>query len=501
MPFSSCKDSVALYLRKSRMDPESESIDETLSRHEGTLLKLADTMGLNICKIYKEVVSGDGLFTRPQMLQLLQDVENDRYCAVLCMEIDRLGRSSQKDGGIILETLKEHNVYIITQNRTYNLNDELDEQSVEMQSFIARQELRAIRRRLRKGVEKTVEQGFFVAPPPYGYRRTYINKRPTLEIYEEEAQIIRMVFDMYVNQGFGSQTIADELNRMGFIPRSGGLFSRSTVQFYLQNPAYTGKIVWNRHRRIKKKSLTDKTKEIKNPESDWIKAEGMHPAIISAELFNSAQQIRLSRAHPPALARTLQNPLAGLIYCKNCGSAMVRRKIKDQPRLLCPKNACTKSINSLYVEECVKNAVSALLSQFAPSVPSLPDSTEAVKDRLYILQRQLTQTQAQKSRLYDLLERGIYDEREFLERSSTVAKRIDCIRADIEKKRRWLEGFRYECESTEPMNQCFLRLYGSLTAAEKNTLYKCLIKRIVYSRGTNQKKNEFNLDIEWKEGI
>ena len=61
----SYKSSVAIYLRKSRMDPEDESIEETLSRHSDALLKYALKEHLNIVAIYKEVVSGDGLFTRP----------------------------------------------------------------------------------------------------------------------------------------------------------------------------------------------------------------------------------------------------------------------------------------------------------------------------------------------------------------------------------------------------------------------------------------------------
>lgn len=166
MPFDDYKESVAIYLRKSRMDPDSEDIDETLARHEDTLLKLAKQMDLNIVEIYKEVVSGDGLFTRPEMCRLLQNVEQGNYSAVLCMEIDRLGRSSQKDGGIILETFKDNDVRIITTSKTYDLNDDVDEQVVEMHSFIARQELKAIRRRLNRGIEKTVEMGYHICEPP-----------------------------------------------------------------------------------------------------------------------------------------------------------------------------------------------------------------------------------------------------------------------------------------------------------------------------------------------
>ena len=137
------KERTAIYLRKSRMDPDSESVDETLARHMDTLVKFANRLEMHITGIYKEVVSGDGLFTRPEMVRLLQDIGQDKYTSVLCMEIDRLGRSSQKDSGIIFETFKEREVYIVTPNKTYNLNDDIDEQSVEMQSFIARQELKS----------------------------------------------------------------------------------------------------------------------------------------------------------------------------------------------------------------------------------------------------------------------------------------------------------------------------------------------------------------------
>ena len=54
MPFDDYKESVAIYLRKSRMDPDSEDIDETLARHEDTLLKLAKQMDLNIVEIYRK---------------------------------------------------------------------------------------------------------------------------------------------------------------------------------------------------------------------------------------------------------------------------------------------------------------------------------------------------------------------------------------------------------------------------------------------------------------
>lgn len=506
MQFFNYKDSVAIYLRKSRMDPDSESIDETLSRHADTLMKFAAKVGLNIVEIYKEVVSGDGLFTRPEMVRLLQDIEQGKYSAVCCMEIDRLGRSSQKDGGIILETFQEHNVFIITPNKTYNLNDEIDEQSVEMQTFIARQELKSIKRRLRKGVEKTVELGYHVGEPPYGYRRAYIDKRPTLEICEEEANVIRMIFDMYVNQGFGSYTIADTLNRMGYQPRKNDHFSRTTIRFYLQNPIYTGKIVWNKHKHLKKKLPTDKHKSVLNPEEKWIVSNGIHPAIISQELFDEAERIRLTRSHPPSYTGELRNPFAGLIYCKNCGAAIQRQFSKaGGNRLLCPETSCMRSIKAEFVEDYVLKILRKVLSNCNSDIKNpvqdeTAKQTEAISSALQSLQRRKKALTSQKSALYDLIEKGVYDIPTFLERSKIIADKINNLDNAITQKQEQLNEIKYTPPIKEavPILQKLLLHYDTLSIVEKNELYKLLIKRMTYSHTKGQKSNEFSLEIEWR---
>ncbi|MEG1152304.1 MAG: recombinase family protein, partial [Oscillospiraceae bacterium] len=90
---------IAVYLRKSRAEEASDTIDETLAKHKAVLLEYAKKNKLKIIKTYEEVVSGESLLARPQMLQMLTDVEDDKYDAVLCMDIDRLGRGGMKDQG------------------------------------------------------------------------------------------------------------------------------------------------------------------------------------------------------------------------------------------------------------------------------------------------------------------------------------------------------------------------------------------------------------------
>ena len=77
--------------------------DEVLRKHRAWLEECAERHGLDIVDYYPEVVSGESLYARPQMLQMLEAVEAARYDAVLCMDLDRLSRGRMKDQGIILD--------------------------------------------------------------------------------------------------------------------------------------------------------------------------------------------------------------------------------------------------------------------------------------------------------------------------------------------------------------------------------------------------------------
>lgn len=133
-----------IYLRKSRADEELEKKEkvDTLSRHRSTLLEVAKKQNLDIVEIKEEIVSGDSIAKRPKMIQLLEEVENNLYDAVLCMDIDRLGRGDMQDQGKIINTFKQSNTYIVTPDKTYNLNNELDEEMTEFKTFFARRELK-----------------------------------------------------------------------------------------------------------------------------------------------------------------------------------------------------------------------------------------------------------------------------------------------------------------------------------------------------------------------
>ena len=165
-----------IYLRKSRADEELEKKEDvdTLARHRSTLLEVAKKQDLNIVEIKEEVVSGDSIAKRPKMIQLLEEVEQNTYDAVLCMDIDRLGRGDMQDQGKIINTFKESNTLIVTPDKIYNLNNDLDEEMTEFKTFFARRELKVITKRMQRGRVKSIEEGNFIgSTAPLGYKFRY----------------------------------------------------------------------------------------------------------------------------------------------------------------------------------------------------------------------------------------------------------------------------------------------------------------------------------------
>ena len=137
-----------IYLRKSRSDASLEAMGvDVLERHEQILLDLAKRMNLSIGGIYREVVSGESISARPEMQKLLSEVESGRWEGVLVMEVERLARGDTVDQGIVQRAFQYSGTKIITPTKTYNPNNEFDEEYFEFGLFMSRREYKTIRRR------------------------------------------------------------------------------------------------------------------------------------------------------------------------------------------------------------------------------------------------------------------------------------------------------------------------------------------------------------------
>ena len=489
----------AEYLRKSRME-EGLDTEEVLSKHRSALAKFAAEHDIHIIETFKEVVSGESLYARPEMLRLLQDVEEGRFDAVLVMDLDRLSRGRMKDQGIILDAFRDSGTLIVTPEKTYDLSDDLDDEMAEFKTFMSRREYKIINKRLRRGLAQTIEAGCYVANAPYGYRKVYVDRRPTLEIVEEEAKYVRMMYDMYVD-GYGCVSIARYINSLGARPRRCGAFNRTTVAGILKNPTYIGKVVWNQKKHIKK-GVKGNPKHITiyQPREKWTIVDGLHPAIIHREQYDRVQDIMGQRYIPPSNDGTIRSPLAGLVRCTKCGKNMQRMGAnKGVAYLLCNTKGCCAGAKFDLVEQAVLSQLSRTLEQLTLEKPAAPVKSAAgyAEARLTALQKELAAAGVQKNRLYDLLEQGIYDVPTFRERMDAVKSRLSALEKEEEQLKRDLEDARQaDPASLADRMSAVLDAYDGSDAAHRNALLRSIIRTIWYTKEKKTKPADFELQID-----
>ncbi|MGL4571822.1 MAG: recombinase family protein [Clostridium sp.] len=496
---------VCVYLRKSRADEELEKSlgeGETLSKHRKALLKFAKEKDLNIVEIKEEIVSGESLFFRPKMLELLKEVEAKTYSGVLVMDMQRLGRGDMKDQGVILETFKNSKTEIITPMKTYDLNNDFDEEYSEFEAFMSRKELKMINRRMQGGRVRSVEDGNYIATnPPLGYDIHFIKKCRTLKINDKESEIIKLIFKSYT-EGSGSKNIADYLNSLGYKTKIGNNFSASSVLTILKNPVYIGKITWKK-KDIKKSKEPGKLKETKmRDKSEWIIVDGKHKPIIDKGIWNKSQEILTNRYHIPyQLTNAPINPFAGLITCGVCGKKMTMRPSRGINRLMCTYKCGNKSNRFDAIEEELIKKLEEHLANYRYKLKSDKPTTEEVdiyKSQLANLNKELSTLDNQKLKLFDLLEREIYTEEVFLQRSNNIDKRVTIIKNEISSVEDKINSFSTLSNSKEAeiLFDNVIKTYQTLDDVKlKNELLKSILSKIKYIKLSSNVTNDFKLTI------
>lgn len=324
------------YLRKSRADMELEKLKkfDTLKQHEKFLKDRANQLGIKIRKIYREVVSGESIQERPEMQEVLKNVETGTIDGILVVEVERLTRGGAKDQGTVTQAFKYSNTKIITLNKIYDPNSDEDEEYFEFGLFMSRREYKTINRRMQRARIANVLDGKYCASePPFGYKKVRVKygKGYTLEPVSEEAEIVKEMYQKRAD-GMGYDIICNWLNTLDFKPKKSDVWTPATIKGMLSNPIYIGKIRWNSNKQ--KKILINGQiikKRKKGNNEDLILVEGLHPAIISNELFDIVQGIKPNKASTKHNTE-LQNPLATLVKCADCGRSMQRRPYYDNKK-------------------------------------------------------------------------------------------------------------------------------------------------------------------------
>ena len=488
------------YLRKSRSDDPLLSVEEVLAKHETILDEWSErNLGGKVPEEnkYREIVSGETIDDRPEMQKLLKRIESPKIKAIKTVEVQRLSRGDLEDAGRLIKLIRYTNTLVITPQKIYNLHDEYDRDAFERELKRGNEFLEYQKKIMNRGRLLSVQQGNYIGSiPPYGYNKITIpdgkRKCHTLKINEKEADAVRMIFDMYVNQDMGRMSIAHRLNELDIKPRKSEFWAQDAIKGILENVHYIGKVKWNWRKTIN--IVEDGEINKSRPKSkidEYLVYDGKHESIISDELFAAARakQGRNHRAKPKTKVR---NFLAGLVYCQ-CGRSMsMRTYMKDgversAPRLICDNQTYCKTSSAPYneivdrlckvLEECVADFEMRIANDNSDSVKLHNNLIARLKTTLDELnKKEINQwekytEEGMPKHIFDKLNEKVLKEKEEVQQALCKAYESMPDPVDYEEKM-----MRFK-DALEAINN------PDVPAARKNTLLKACIERIDYRRG------------------
>ena len=323
----------AIYVRVSS-DRQKE--DQTIESQVSALKEYAIEKGYNIPEewCFRDAGYSGAYLVRPGLERLRDLAAEGQITTILIYSPDRLSRKYAYQV-LLMEEFKRKGVEVVFLKSPKATTPE-DQLLLQFQGMIAEYERAQIVERSRRGKKHQAKLGIVnaLSRAPYGYR--YIRKtehsNSLYEIVEERAEIVRQIYQAYTQEDKPILGIARWLNQRGIATSTGkGKWLPRTVQCILRNPAYKGQAAFGRHEAIRDFKGTRwrwRGKPAKGllirerPESEWISIPV--PAIISADVFELAQE-RLQRNKHFARRNTKDSTLLqGLLVCASCGYAVYR---------------------------------------------------------------------------------------------------------------------------------------------------------------------------------
>ena len=294
----------AIYARVS--DKSQDGEDKTsISEQIGEMEAYCERKGLTITARYHEVGRGWSK-KRHEFQRMLADARKGRFDTIVCWKSDRLSRGMYP-AAALMEVVEAHQI------RLEAVMDAIDMKTFGLMAAIGKIELDNFRERSTMGKRGTAKQGRVpTGNLPYAYR---IGDDGRPEVVEEQAEVVRRIFHMYVHEGMRAYSIAVRLTDEGIPTQSGKLlWLQSRVHHILGNATYTGSWVYGKYRHV---STEDGMKVYDQPRDTWI--EIPVPQVIDGETWERAQALKKQRSVKAKRNTNVLYLLQHLLKCGECG--------------------------------------------------------------------------------------------------------------------------------------------------------------------------------------
>lgn len=489
----------------------------SLDAQKARMKAFADYNEYEIVHQYEDAgKSGKSIEGRLEFNRMIGDIKTgkDDVSYVLVFKLSRFGRNAA-DVLSTLQVMQDFGVNLICVEDGIDSSKDAGKLIISVLSAVAEIERDNIRVQTMEGrIQKAREGRWNGGFAPYGYQLV----GGKLEINEEEAIAIRMIFDQYINTDIGANGISKYLENHGVrkIVRQNGknpLFDATLIRKIIKNPVYCGKIAYGRRK-------TEKVHGTRNDyhlveQEDYILVDGIHAPIVSEDIWKSAQVKMVAQAkkyeHVNKSKDERTHLLSGIVKCPLCGAGMYGNKsikyksdgskYKDfyyygcKHRNMSHGHKCTyrKQINEELLDSAVAEVIIKLVSnpRFATmmheKINTQVDTTE-IEQEIANYEKQLRQTYATKGKLTEEIDSLDAEDKHYFRRKSDLDDRLykmyDKIEAleshliEARAKRSAIESEKITGDNIYKVLIYFEKLYTVMNEVEKRQLIEALISEV-----------------------
>lgn len=346
------EDRIAIYSRKSRFTGKGESIGNQIELCRDYVRNLFGEDDVDRCVVFEDEGFSGGNLKRPDFQRMMEEVRKHRFKAIVVYRLDRISRNIS-DFTNLIDELTKLDVSFVSIREQFDTSTPMGRAMMFIISVFSQLERETIAERIRDNMHELAKTGRWLGGnTPTGYESESVSnvtvdgktrKACKLKLIPEEAEIVRTIFDLYIETD-SLTAVEAELLRRRLKTKRGNDFTRFSIKGILQNPVYMiadedakqyleehgvflyadlaafdgehGMMVYNRTEQEKGKAATYL------PMTDWIVSVGKHPGLVPAKQWIAIQQ-SLERNKNKAYRRPRSNEalLTGLIYCV-CGERM-----------------------------------------------------------------------------------------------------------------------------------------------------------------------------------
>ena len=395
-----------------------------------------------------EGLSGISTKKRENFNRMIEDAAEDKFDLVITKEISRFARNTL-DSIQYTRQLLSSGVGVFFQNDNINTLDEDSELRLSIMSSIAQDELRKLSSRVKFGHQQAIKDKVVL-----GNSRIfgYVKDGGRLVIDEEQAEMVRELFELYATGQYSMKQIETLFWNKGYRNHNGNKIAHTTMSNMIANPKYKGYYVGNKVRVI---DMFSKKQKFLPPE-EWVMFKDetgeIVPAIVSEELWDRANEILKRRSDDVKSRQGIcnhQNLLTGKLFCTHCGAAYYRRESKDKNGRKNSKWVCSGKIKNgadscpsfpIYEEEIkpllfevfqeTEVNVAALIEEYMEMYRSLDEDNQIPKQIAQQKER-LELAQKKKSKLLEYNVTGQLSDTDFLTMNKACTEEIKDAEAQI----------------------------------------------------------------------